>query len=92
MSEIAIDVQPTPNPNAMKFTLDRPTTDGSPRSFRSVGEAGGDKLAAGLMAIEGVASIFMTANFISVNKTDEAQWDTIVPAATEAIQARFAGV
>jgi len=91
MSEIAIDVQPTPNPNAMKFALDRPTTDGSPRSFRSAGEAGGNKLAAGLMAIEGVASIFMTANFISVNKTDEAQWDTLVPAITEAIQAGFAG-
>ena len=90
MPNVAIDVQPTPNPNAMKFTLDRPTTDGAPRSFRSAADAEDHPVAAGLMAIPGVASIFMTANFISVNKTDEASWDDILRAATDAIQAGYA--
>lgn len=89
MAEVSIDVQMTPNPNALKFTLDRATTGGGPRTYRSAGEAEDSVAARGLLGIKGIVSVFMTANFISINKTPEANWDEIVPAAVDAIRAGF---
>ena len=91
MNDIRIDVQPTPNPNALKFTLDRPTTDGAPRSFRNAEEATDHAAAAAILALGGVTGVFATANFISVNKADAASWDALVPEIVRAIQAAFGG-
>ena len=90
MAKVSIDVQATPNPNALKFVLDRPTTDGGPRSFRSLEEATDSPIGSGLLAVGGVESIFMTANFISVTKTEDAQWEQLVPEVTRAIEEGFA--
>jgi hypothetical protein len=89
MSDDRIEIQPTPNPNALKFSLDRPTTDGGPRTYRTAEDAGDNAAAMALIAIDGVVNVFMTANFISINKSPEADWDTIVPMATEAIKAGY---
>jgi len=86
MTELAMEVQLTPNPNAVKFTLNRPVTDGPPRTFTSAHEACGDATAQGLFAIAGIVRIFMTANFISITKTDDADWTQIVPLAKSAIE------
>lgn len=85
-----IDVQPTPNPNAMKFSVGRPTTSGSPRTFRSAAEAEADPLARMLFSIPGVAYVFMTADFVSVNKAPTANWEAILPEARRALQNHFA--
>ena len=89
MKSKSFDVQPTPNPNAMKFTVDVPTTDGSPRTYRSVEEAREDPLALKLFSIQGIVNVFMTANFISVNKAPEARWEEILPRATQAVGEHF---
>ena len=86
----SIDVQPTPNPNAMKFSVGVPTTGGAPRTFRSAAEAEGDSLARTLFAIPGVVYVFMTADFVSVNKAPTSRWDDILPEATRAVQEHFA--
>jgi len=85
-----VDAQPTPNPNAMKFTVGVPTTSGSPRTFRSAVEAEADPLARTLFAIPGVVYVFMTADFVSVNKAPTSRWDDILPAATRALEQHFA--
>ena len=89
MSDDKIDILPTPNPNALKFSLDRPTTGGGPRTYRTPEDAGDNAAARALIAIDGVVNVFMTANFISINKSPEADWDTIVPLATEAIKTGY---
>ena len=89
MNEVNIDVQPTPNPNALKFTLDRPSTDGAPCTFRSVDETGDNEVAKGLLSLDGVVLVFMTANFISINKSPEQTWDSIVPEASRIIKEGF---
>lgn len=86
MSKVNIEVQPTPNPNALKFTLDRPSTDGAPCTFRSAEDAGENDVAKRLLSLEGIVLVFMTANFISINKTSDHSWDDIVPEATRIIQ------
>ncbi len=68
---------PTPNPNAMRFALDvsLPGT----VSASSVAEAGDDAFLAALLAIDGVASVFGTADFVTVSRAAGGDWDAIVP-------------
>jgi hypothetical protein len=70
------DVQPTPNPNAMKFVLDRQIWD-RPISFFSADAACGHSLAAKLFAIPGVSGVLLLADFVTVSKTPRASWASI---------------
>jgi hypothetical protein len=70
------EIQPTPNPNALKFVLDRPVTD-QPVSFFDADAAQGHPLAARLFAVPGVASLLLLGDFVTVNKRPEASWTTI---------------
>lgn len=70
------EIQPTPNPNAAKFILDRPVAD-RPISFFSRDAAKDHPLASRLFDIAGVSSVLMLGDFITVNKQSDARWDTI---------------
>ncbi len=78
----------TPNPNAGKFVLDRKVLEGGgSRSFNSAASAAGDPLGEVLFALGGVASIFMVSDFVTVTKTDEAEWSRLTPSVIRAISA-----
>ncbi|MBI4541001.1 MAG: NifU N-terminal domain-containing protein [Gemmatimonadetes bacterium] len=90
MSELTVQFQPTPNPNAGKFVLDRPSLQGADRkSVMNRAEAAGDPLAERLLAIEGVASLFFADNFITVIKTPSADWASLIPDVAQAIRAAY---
>ena len=78
--------EPTPNPNARKFTVGKPV--GGPATFTAA-NAADDPTAADLLAIEGVASVFMTADFVTVTKTADVDWTAIEPRAGEVLNRRF---
>ena len=71
-----VEVQPTPNPNAVKFILDKPVA-GHPTSFFSSQQAQNHPLAASLFKIEGVSSLFLLGDFITVNKRPDAAWTRV---------------
>ena len=73
------DIQPTPNPNAVKFMLDREVTP-QPTSFFNAGQAKDHPLAMKLFAIPGVSSLLLLGNFITVNKTPDVAWKDITKA------------
>ena len=70
------EVQPTPNPNAVKFLLDRPISEG-PVSFLNPEQAGDHPIARPLFAIEGVTSLLLLGDFVTVNKAPDASWPRI---------------
>ena len=74
----------TPNPNAMKFTLD--VTIPEMVNAPSPAAATGQPLAETLFDIDGVVGVFATADFVTVSKSPEADWATIVPAAVEVLR------
>lgn len=78
MPKIA-DIQETPNPNAVKFILREPVSYGTSHSFDSAEKAKDDKLAASLFDAGDVVSVFYMDKMITVEKTDEAEWDDILP-------------
>ena len=73
------NIEETPNPNAVKFILKEPVTAGTTRSFHNAAEAAEDPLAGPLFAVGEVSSVFYMDRMITVEKTDEADWDDLLP-------------
>lgn len=79
--------QQTPNPNAGKFTVSQQVAPvGTSKSYYDRDEAREDPVARALMGIDGVRSVFMVDDFITVTKTPVARWDDLVPKVEEAIR------
>ncbi len=70
------EVQPTPNPNAAKFMLDQIVSQQT-ISFRQAEQATDHPLASRLFAIEGVSSLMLLGDFITITKTPEADWKSV---------------
>lgn len=87
---VQVIAQPTPNPLAMKFTLDRSVVEGRSQSYNSPQEAEGSALAKRLFGVPGVVAVFMVASFVTVRKAPEAEWQGIVPQVEAALQQHFA--
>lgn len=77
MPKIA-EIEPTPNPNAMKFVLREPLTWGVSRSFDSAGQAQGDPLAAALFDIEHVTNVFYVDHWITVTQDGKGDWQELL--------------
>lgn len=81
------DIQETPNPNAVKFILREPITNGVARQFASADQSQGDSLAKSLFEIGNVVSVFYMDNMVTVEKEDVADWDDLLPALAVPIRA-----
>jgi hypothetical protein len=81
-----IRYETTPNPNALKFTLDRPVVETGSRSYASRFSAVGDPVGEALFEIGGIAGVFCMADFVTVTKDPGAAWEEIVPAVAAAIR------
>ena len=80
------EIQPTPNPNALKFILDRAVV-AQPTSFFNKEQAVDHPLAMKLFAIPGVSSLLLLGDFITVNKTPEVPWKDIANAVEKVLAA-----
>jgi NFU1 iron-sulfur cluster scaffold homolog, mitochondrial len=89
MPKIA-DIQETPNPNAVKFILKEPVSHGTSHSFKSADAAAEDALARSIFDTGDVVSVFYMDKMVTVEKTDEAEWDEILPALAVPIRAAAA--
>jgi NFU1 iron-sulfur cluster scaffold homolog, mitochondrial len=77
MPKIA-EIEPTPNPNAMKFILRDPLTWGISRSFENAEQAKDDPLASKLFEIEHVTSVFYVDHWITVSQDGQADWQELL--------------
>jgi hypothetical protein len=85
---MAVRVDPTPNPNAMKFSVGKPV--GGPGTYVAGAEAD-EEFVTPLLGLDGVASLFFTADFVTISKTPTGSWDEIVPSATAILESHFSG-
>jgi hypothetical protein len=83
---MAVVVSSTPNPNAAKFSVG--TDVGGPATFVAGGDVH-DPTAAQLLAIDGVTSVFMSADFVTLTKRPDAAWEAIAPIAQGILEERF---
>ena len=80
-----IDIQPTPNPNAAKFILDGKISD-QPTSFFNADQAKDHALASKLFAINGVASVLLLGDFVTVNKRPDIKWSALTDKVQSVLQ------
>ncbi len=88
---LTIDVQPTPNVNALKFVLNRRLTDGRSQTYRTPEDAAASPLAASLLGIPGVVQVFVLNDFITLTRAPGADWGAIVEQAEQLIRQHLEG-
>ena len=81
------DIEETPNPNAVKFILREPVSNGTAKSFGSASQAEQDPLAKSLFDVGHVVSVFYMDRMVTVEKDDEGDWDELLPALAVPIRA-----
>ncbi|MDI1274999.1 NifU family protein [Polaromonas sp.] len=77
MPKIA-EIDDTPNPNAVKFTLHEPLTWGVSHSYENAEQASGDALASALFAIAHVSNVFYVDRWLTVTQDGGADWPELV--------------
>ncbi|MEZ5169691.1 MAG: NifU N-terminal domain-containing protein [Acidimicrobiia bacterium] len=79
---VSVRATRTPNPNAMKFTLDVAL----PRGLESKqGDEPEDPFEAALLGIDGVESVFGVNDFVTIIRQDDAEWNDIVCAVEDVV-------
>lgn len=81
------DIEETPNPNAVKFILREPVSNGVARQYGSADLAADDPLAKSLFDVGHVVSVFYMDRMITVEKDEEGDWDELLPALAVPIRA-----
>src|SRR5262245_61132581 len=76
----------TPNPNAMKFTLDVTLSE---RIDTTRGEGADSEFAQAMLVVDGVASVFGINDFVTITREPDADWDPIVCAVEDAAAAHL---
>jgi Fe-S cluster biogenesis protein NfuA len=75
---VIIYAESTPNPSSMKFVANQlMIMDGATAQFLSKAETKGSPLAAKLFEFPFVKAVFLASNFVTINKTDNIQWEDI---------------
>ena len=81
------DIEETPNPNAVKFILREPVSNGVARQYGSAEQAENDPLAKSLFDVGHVVSVFYMDRMITIEKEEEGDWDELLPALAVPIRA-----
>lgn len=84
-----IQTQPTPNPATLKFLPGQDVSTATPYEFASAVEAAASPLASALFGVNGVTGVFFGSDFVSVTKTEDADWSVVKPQALAAIMDHF---
>ena len=82
-----IDIQPTPNPDALKFVTDARLAARGALSFETADAARGHGLADAIFGAGPISSVFILDRFVTVTKRPEGDWETLAPALRAAIEA-----
>ena len=89
-NDILVQIQPTPNPNAWKFILDRPVLLEGKSTYLSPQEAELNPLAAALFQVAGVKQVHFFQNVITITQTFDADTEPLQQAVISVIQTRMA--
>lgn len=81
-----IAIQPTPNPNALKFILEKDVKAEGKVSFKTPQDCRDVPLAAALFDLRGVDQIHFFQNVITISKFSFEDWDNLEPAVQTCIE------
>lgn len=73
-----IRIEPTPSPNTMKITVSEEKEDMKSATYRQASDEAPGFINR-VLELEDVTSVFHAMNFISVDKSPKADWETLIP-------------
>lgn len=80
-----IESQPTPNPDAYRFQLNKPAIELDSINFASQDEASGDLFAKTVFNLYGVENVFIKDNFITITKSPVVGWGSLIGMVEKAV-------
>ncbi len=84
-----IQTERTPNPATLKFLPGEVVMSSGTADFRDVEAAERSPLARRLFQVEGVTGVFFGGDFVSVSKSDDADWQLLKPVILGVIMEHF---
>ena len=84
-----IETEGTPNPATLKFLPGRDVMGAGTADFATADSAGRSPLAHSLFQLPGVSRVFLGGDFITVTKSDLAEWQTLRPEILGAVMDHF---
>lgn len=85
MPETLVRVEPTPNPNAVRFMLNRAILQSGSKAFRSLKEAESNPLAKAIFETGPIDQILISDNSILVTKKIDENWGNLIPSLEKTI-------
>ena len=86
-----ITIQPTPNPNALKFIMNERVIKDGNMTFKNQNDAQDIPLVQALFALTHVREVFLNENYITVTQDGQADWDTLENSVQTAILENISG-
>tara|TARA_Y100000816_G_C26068778_1_gene561916 strand:+ start:480 stop:1022 length:543 start_codon:yes stop_codon:yes gene_type:complete len=71
-----VQIQETPNPNSLKFIPGKVVSDDGPYEFLNENQTE-IPILKNILSINGVTGVFLSENFLSVNKSQDEKWENI---------------
>jgi Fe-S cluster biogenesis protein NfuA len=85
-----IQTEDTPNPATLKFIPGVDVLPGNSAEFNASDDAKASPLASRLLRIDGVESVFLSGDFVSITKADQMEWFALKPSVLAGIMEHFA--
>lgn len=85
MTQFVVETAPTSNPNILKFNLNSFLTQAESYEFHSADQAGKSPLAAQLFQFPFIKTVYISQNFIALEKEPTLSWEDVEHALTELI-------
>ena len=87
MDSVKINIQETSNETIIKFVSSSILINGGSYEYNNIDEAKNSSLAQQLFYLPFVKKVFVTANFIAIQRYDIVQWDDVAEEVKEQIEA-----
>src|SRR6185437_8573334 len=90
-SEVYVSLEFTPNPNTLKYSVNRQLLESGAANFTKKADAEArSPLAAKLFGVPGISGVMIGKNFVTVTKTEDGDWDVVHKGASSIIEQHLA--
>lgn len=87
---VYINLEFTPNPNTLKYSVNRTLVEKGARNFLKAEEAAKDSpLAAKLFDVPGICGVMIGRDFVTVTKTEEGDWDIVHRSTSQVLESHL---
>ena len=86
---VKIVVESTPNPNSVKFVLNRTVVEQGSEFYDASLEGERSPLAQKMFKVPGVKDLLLMKNFVSLSRDPKKKWEEIAPKVEEVLREHF---